>query len=48
MSAVEEIHRGVPQRKYSEEHGELPLAENRMQALPYEEQCGSATTLEYS
>ena len=29
MSAVEEIHRGVPQRKYSEEHGELPLAKNR-------------------
>ena len=37
MSAVEEIHRGVPQRKYSEEHEELPLAKNRN--LPYEERC---------
>ena len=46
MSAVEEINGGVPQRKYSEEHGELPLAKNRRLCPTKNNMC--ATTIEYS
>ena len=46
MSAEEEIHGGVPQRKYREEHGELPLAKNRRLCPTKNNMC--ATTLEYS
>ena len=44
ISAVNEIHGGVPQTKYSEEHGELPLAKNRRICPTRNNMC--ATTLE--
>ena len=45
MSAVKEVHHGgVPQTKYSEEHGELPLAKNRRICPTKNNMC--ATTLE--